>query len=170
VFLTGLYLVLDGDEIRLVATDGGRLALRTAKLSKPATQKVGVIVPAKTMTELVRALAGGEGLVEIALAENQVVFTFPGARLVSRLIPGPFPNYQQVIPQGHKQRLTIGTEKILAAVKRFAARTRKRRAATSDSGHHEPCVEHTRIQQLRRDHSLSPKERRSKRRSTPISA
>jgi len=124
VFLTGLYLVLDGDEIRLVATDGGRLALRTAKLSTPATQKVGVIVPAKTMGELVRALAGGEGLVEIALAENQIVFTFPGARLMSRLIPGPFPNYQQVIPQGHKQHLTVGTEKMLAAVKRVAITAR----------------------------------------------
>jgi len=124
VFLTGLYLVLDGDEIRLVATDGGRLALRTAKLSTPATQKVGVIVPAKAMAELVRALAGGEGQVQIALAENQIAFTFPGARLVSRLIPGPFPNYQQVIPQGHKQHLTVGTDKMLAAVKRVAITAR----------------------------------------------
>jgi DNA polymerase-3 subunit beta len=124
VFLTGLYVVLEGSEIRLVATDGGRLALRSAKLSTPTTQKVGVIVPAKAMNELVRALAGTEGSVEIALAENQIVFTFPGARLVSRLIPGPFPNYQQVIPQGYKQHLVIGTERILAAVKRVAITAR----------------------------------------------
>lgn len=124
VFLTGLYLVLDGKEVRLVATDGGRLALRIGMLSVPATQKVGVIVPAKTMHELTRALGGAEGDVEIALAENQILFTLPGARLVSRLIPGPFPNYQQVIPQGFKQRVVVGTERLLAAVRRVAITAR----------------------------------------------
>jgi DNA polymerase-3 subunit beta len=124
VFLTGLYMVLDGEEIRLVATDGGRLALRSARLGAPAAQKAGVIVPAKAMNELVRAIGSGDGAVEIGLAENQVVFTFPDARLVSRLIPGPFPNYQQVIPQGYKQRVTVGTERMLAAVKRVAITAR----------------------------------------------
>lgn len=124
VFLTGLFLVLDGKEIKLVATDGGRLALRTAILASPASQKTGVIIPSKTMQELVRALAGVEGEVEVALAENQILFTLPSARLVSRLIPGPFPNYQQVIPQGYKQRITIGTENLLAAVRRVAITAR----------------------------------------------
>lgn len=120
VFLTGLYIVLDGKEARVVATDGGRLALRSATLGVPARQKVGVIVPAKTMHELTRALAGVEGDVDVSLAENQILFALPGARLVSRLIPGPFPNYQQVIPQGHKQRLTVGTERLMGAVRRVA--------------------------------------------------
>jgi DNA polymerase-3 subunit beta len=124
VFLTGIYLVMEGTEIRLVATDGGRLALRTGLLAAPATQKVGVIVPAKTMHELTRALGGAEGDVEIALAENQILFTMPGARLVSRLISGPFPNYQQVIPQSHKQRVTVGTERLLSAVRRVAITAR----------------------------------------------
>jgi DNA polymerase-3 subunit beta len=124
VFLTGLYLVFDGKEVRLVATDGGRLALRMGTLGKAATQKVGVIVPAKTMHELTRALSGVEGEVEVALAENQVLFTMPGARLTSRLIPGPFPNYQQVIPQGFKQRIEVGTERLLAAVRRVAITAR----------------------------------------------
>ncbi|MGH2403411.1 MAG: DNA polymerase III subunit beta, partial [bacterium] len=124
VFLTGLYLVLDGKEAKIVATDGGRLALRSATLATPAKQKVGVIVPSKTMQELTRALASVEGDVDISLAENQILFALPGARLVSRLIPGPFPNYQQVIPQGHKQRLTIGTEQLMSAVRRVAITAR----------------------------------------------
>lgn len=124
VFLTGLYLMVDGTEVRLVATDGGRLALRTGTLAKPAAQKVGVIVPAKTMHELTRALGGVDGEVEISLAENQILFSLPGARITSRLIPGPFPNYQQVIPQGHKQRVTVGTERLLAAVRRVAITAR----------------------------------------------
>lgn len=124
VFLTGLYLVLDGNEARIVATDGGRLALRSATLASPSTQKVGVIVPSKTMQELTRALGGADGDVDISLAENQILFAMPGARLVSRLIPGPFPNYQQVIPQGHKQRLTVGTEHLMGAVRRVAITAR----------------------------------------------
>ncbi|MDR7544895.1 MAG: DNA polymerase III subunit beta, partial [Armatimonadota bacterium] len=52
------------------------------------------------------------------------LFTVPGVRLVSRLIPGPFPNYQQVIPQGFKQRITVGTERLLAAVRRVAITAR----------------------------------------------
>lgn len=124
VFLTGLYLVLEDKEARMVATDGGRLALRSTTLTSPARQKVGVIVPSKTMHELVRALSGLEGEVDISLAENQILFSLPGARLVSRLIPGPFPNYQQVIPQGHKQRLTVGTERFMSAVRRVAITAR----------------------------------------------
>jgi DNA polymerase-3 subunit beta len=124
VFLTGLYLVFDGKDVRVVATDGGRLALRTATITKAATQKVGVIVPAKTMHELMRALSGVEGEVDIALTENQILFTLPGARVTSRLIPGPFPNYQQVIPQGHKQKIIVGTERLLAAVRRVAITAR----------------------------------------------
>lgn len=124
VFLTGLYLVLDGTEAKVVATDGGRLALRSTTLPSPAKQKVGVIVPSKTMHELTRVLAGVEGEVHMSLAENQVLFALPGARLVSRLIPGPFPNYQQVIPQGHKQRLTVGTEHFMGAVRRVAITAR----------------------------------------------
>ncbi|MBI3998206.1 MAG: DNA polymerase III subunit beta, partial [Armatimonadetes bacterium] len=99
-------------------------ALRSAMLTTPAAQKAGVIVPSKTMQELVRALSGTEGEVEIALAENQVLFSLPAARLVSRLIPGPFPNYQQVIPQGYKQRVTVGTERLLSAVRRIAITAR----------------------------------------------
>jgi DNA polymerase-3 subunit beta len=124
VFLTGLYLVFEGKEVRLIATDGGRLALRTGMIERAATQKVGVIVPARTMHELTRALSGVEGEVAVVLAENQVMFTVPEAKITSRLIPGPFPNYQQVIPQGYKQRVTVGTERFLAAVRRVAITAR----------------------------------------------
>lgn len=117
-FLTGIFLTLDGDTLRLVATDGGRLALRTVELPRGSEQKFGVIVPAKTMQELARALGGAGGEVTVALAENHLMFTLPEVRLVSRLIAGQFPNYQQVIPQGHKQRLHLNTERFLRSIRR----------------------------------------------------
>lgn len=117
-FLTGVFFALDGETIRVVATDGGRLALRSAVLPRSGEQKFGVIVPAKTMQELARALGGVVGEVSVALAENHLVFTLPEVRLVSRLIAGQFPNYQQVIPQSYKQRLHLNTERLLRTIRR----------------------------------------------------
>src|SRR4030067_2051422 len=119
-FLTGVYVALDGPEVRFVATDGGRLALRKTVLASPAKQKTGVIVPAKTMEELTRALAGVTREVQMAMVDNQLLFTAPGLRVFSRLITGQFPNYQQVIPQDFKQRIRVKTERLLRAVRRMS--------------------------------------------------
>lgn len=123
-FLTGLHFAVDGTEIRLVATDGGRLALRTAKLDKPAARKLEVIVPGKTMNELVRALSGVEGEVTISAQDTQLIFTIGSLRFVTRLIGGQFPNYQQVIPKDFKQKIRVGTEQLRAAVRRVAITAR----------------------------------------------
>jgi len=123
-FLTGVYIAMDGTEVRCVATDGGRLALRKTMLAAAATQKLGVIVPAKAMAELVRALAGVTGDVQVSLVDNQILFAVPGWRIYSRLISGQFPNYQQVIPQEFKQRIRVPTERLLRAVRRMAITAR----------------------------------------------
>jgi len=123
-FLTGVYVTMEGSDVRFVATDGGRLALRKTLLPAPAKQKVGVIVPAKALQELNRALATVDGDVEIATAGTQLVFAVPGLRLYSRLISGQFPNYQQVIPQDFKQRVRISTDRFLRAVRRVSITAR----------------------------------------------
>lgn len=123
-FLTGVHLAMEGADVRVVATDGGRLALRKTKLPAAAKQKVSVIIPAKTMQELTRALAGVDGDVQLAMADNQMLFTMPGLRVFSRLISGQFPNYQQVIPQEFKQRIRVETERLLRAVRRMSITAR----------------------------------------------
>ncbi len=123
-FLTGVFFGTEDRVMRLVATDGGRLALRTTTLGQQVKQKFAVIVPVKTMQELARALTGVNGDATVALAENHLVFTLPEIRLVSRLIAGQFPNYQQVIPQGYKQKLRLQTERFLRAVRRAAITAR----------------------------------------------
>jgi DNA polymerase-3 subunit beta len=123
-FLTGVYVVVDGTEVRFVATDGGRLALRKTQLPAAARQKTGVIVPAKTMQELMRAVAGVTGDVQLAMADNQLLFTVPGLRIFTRLISGQFPNYQQVIPQEFKQRIRVATDRFLRAVRRMSITAR----------------------------------------------
>ena len=123
-FLTGLYIAMEEAEVRFVATDGGRLALRKTGLATTAKQKTGVIVPAKTMQELMRALAGVAGDVQLAMADKQLLFTVPGLRVYSRLISGQFPNYQQVIPQEFKQRIRVQTDRLLRAVRRMSITAR----------------------------------------------
>ncbi|MDQ7842719.1 MAG: DNA polymerase III subunit beta [Armatimonadota bacterium] len=123
-FLTGVYVTMEGAEVRCVATDGGRLALRKAALDSPAKQKLGAIVPAKAMQELMRALAGAAGEVRVSMVDNQLLFAVPGLRIYSRLIGGQFPNYQQVIPQEFKQRIRVPTERLLRAVRRVAITAR----------------------------------------------
>jgi DNA polymerase-3 subunit beta len=122
-FLTGVYMVLEDGDGRLVATDGGRLALRKARLSS-IKGKVAAIVPSKTMAELVRVLGGAEGEVTVASYENQLIFTVGGMRFVSRLIAGQFPPYEKVIPEEFKQRIKVGTERLLRAVRRASITAR----------------------------------------------
>ena len=123
-FLTGVYLVVEGSNGQLVATDGGRLALRRARISGDAQTKVAAIIPSKTMGELVRVLGAAEGEVTISSQDNQLVFMLPGMRFISRLIAGQFPNYEQVIPKEYKQRIKVGTERLLRAVRRASITAR----------------------------------------------
>src|SRR3972149_893948 len=75
-------------------------------------------------TDETRPFLTGVFFSTVALAENHLVFSLPDVRLVSRLIAGQFPNYQQVIPQGYKQKLRLQTERFLRAVRRVAITAR----------------------------------------------
>jgi DNA polymerase-3 subunit beta len=121
-FLTGVYLVAEGGEMRLVASDGGRLALRTARIATDGS--MAAIVPSKTMHELVRLLVGRDEEIAIGLVDNQVVVAREELRVVSRVISGQFPNYQQVIPTEFKQKVRVATERLYGAVRRVAITAR----------------------------------------------
>lgn len=116
---TGALMEIEGDTVRLIATDTHRLAFRSAKLvnNESGLQKT-VIIPGKTLNELNRVMNGEGEEVKISFGENQVVFELPGTRLISRLIEGQFPNYKQVIPQGCKTKIKIKTRQLLEAVER----------------------------------------------------
>ena len=102
--LNGLYLMLSKGCITAVATDGRRLALCEIAAAVPEGIDRGIIVPTKAVLELGRIL-GAEGDVELFLGENQVAFSRDDCSLVTRLIEGHFPNYQQVVPQRSEHKL-----------------------------------------------------------------
>lgn len=115
--LNGILFVIKPSYIRIVATDGRRLAMFEEKAQLPKTQERKVIIPAKTINEL-NKLLGEEGDVKICFGNNQIAFDMGQTKVVSRLIEGEFPNYEQVIPKEVKERLAVPRINFLAATKR----------------------------------------------------
>jgi len=95
--LNGILFKISKDTITLVATDGKRLAVSKNKLTQPVTKDLSFIVPFKTLQELDRNLVA-EGELALIIGTNQVLFDFKDVIIISRLIEGEFPDFQQVIP------------------------------------------------------------------------
>jgi DNA polymerase-3 subunit beta len=116
--LTGVLARFEGDQLTLAAADNYRIAVKTVPILD-AVPETSVVIPARALNELARVLADVDDPVEVVLAagRNQVLFHLDGVDLVSRLIDGQFPNYQQVMPQAHATRAVLDREELLRAVR-----------------------------------------------------
>jgi DNA polymerase-3 subunit beta len=116
--LTGVLARFEGDQLTLAAADNYRIAVKTIAILDPVPE-TSVVVPARALNELARILADVDDPVEIVLAagKNQILFHLDGIDLVSRLIDGQFPNYQQVVPTSHTTRAVLDREELLRAVR-----------------------------------------------------
>lgn len=121
-YLNGILFVVDGQQLSLVATDGHRLVYSSATL-ETAVPKQEVILPRKTVMELQRLLRDSEDSMEIQFANNQAKFSFGAMEFVSKLVEGKFPDYNRVIPKGHKNKLTLGRQSLLTSLQRAAILT-----------------------------------------------
>jgi DNA polymerase III subunit beta len=122
--LTGVLFVLQPKEIRLVATDGHRLALATRGVGQGLSGVTG-IVPRKAVVEIMRAL-GTADEVALALTDNQFLLQMPNFVLTARLIEGQFPNYEAVIPRAQPGRLQIARAVMTGAVRRVSVMAEER--------------------------------------------
>ena len=120
--LNGVLFVIKQKTMKLVATDGRRLAVVEKELPKGTIIDRKAIVPTKTVQELQRLLQE-EGETKILFDENQVLFDLGDTVIISRLIEGEFPNYEQVIPKETKEKITIASDALLAAAKRASILT-----------------------------------------------
>lgn len=120
-FLNGIYLHINENIMKMVATDGKRLAIASYQLSDTVKQKVGIIIPIKTVNNIMRTFTGDEET-RIALLENQVLFSTSNVTLISRLIEGEYPDYEAVINPVLKNEivLTANTEHLLGVVRRVS--------------------------------------------------
>ena len=118
-YLNGLLMVVEDRSLKLVATDGHRLAFAALKLTADLPRQE-VIVPRKTVLELSKLLADSDEEVRIELSATQAAFSFGSIELVSKLVDGKFPDYTRVIPTQHKNRLKIEREPLRQALQRAA--------------------------------------------------
>ncbi len=123
-YLNGILFVAEGKSLILVATDGHRLALAQATLDAEIP-KQEVILPRKTVLELQRLLRddSGDNAIEMRFAGNQAKFSFSGVEFVTKLVEGKFPDFNRVIPKGHKNSVTLGRAPLLACLQRAAILT-----------------------------------------------
>jgi DNA polymerase-3 subunit beta len=115
--LTGVLMAAEASGVRLVATDSYRLAVRDLPGATVLAEGQKVLVPSRALAELARLL-GTADEVRLHLGEFEATFDVGSARLTTRLIEGEFPNYRQLIPSGYPNRLTVGKEQLLDAVRR----------------------------------------------------
>jgi DNA polymerase-3 subunit beta len=116
--LTGVLARFDGTWLTLAAADNYRIAVKTVAVLD-AVEETSIVVPARSLHELSRVLSDIDDPVDIVLspARNQILFHLEGIDLVSRLIDGQFPNYQQVLPKSHTTTATVDRDQLLKAVK-----------------------------------------------------
>ncbi|MDO8602477.1 MAG: DNA polymerase III subunit beta [Candidatus Omnitrophota bacterium] len=119
--LNGALFLFKGKKLAIVTTDGKRLSLVKKDIEKDGLNKA-VVVPSKTIYELNRIL-GDEGDVRIMFNENQIKFDLKNITIISRLIEGDFPNYEQVVPKEPQEKIMIQRGQFLDGIKRAALLT-----------------------------------------------
>lgn len=124
--ISGVYFKINNEELILAATDSYRLAEKKIKLKQGINTENSIIVPARTIQELLRILGGlkrseeeinEDETIEIYLGENQILFIYDNVELISRLIEGQYPDYSQIIPKEFKTNALIGISDLSNAVK-----------------------------------------------------
>jgi len=116
-YLNGLLIEVKDKNINIVGTDGHRLSFTSLELKAP-TNPAQVIVPRKTIVELVKLLSDTDDPVEISFSNNQVNFKFNDIDLITKVIDGKFPDYGRVIPQGHDNVFNIDRSLLLDSMLR----------------------------------------------------
>ena len=124
--LTGVLWELEAGKVTLAATDSYRLAVSSLEASGGPEEERKVVLPARTLGELARALQGASGSVTALVKENLVAFSITGAGeykggewiIGSRFIEGEFPKYRQLIPEAYPNTLTVDRELLLEVTRR----------------------------------------------------
>jgi DNA polymerase-3 subunit beta len=122
--LTGILVSASGTELRMVATDSYRLAVKETELEVPIEAPIEANVPSRALQELGR-IAGDAERIGVAVKTNQVIFDVGGIVLSSRLIDGQFPNYRQLLPESYDHELRFDASEFTDVVKRISLLAQK---------------------------------------------
>ncbi|BEV72632.1 MULTISPECIES: DNA polymerase III subunit beta [unclassified Paludibacterium] len=118
-YLNGLLMQTEGNQVRLISTDGHRLAFSSTQV-EASLPKAEVILPRKTILELYKLLADSDDAINIEVLANQVRFTFGSTVIISKVVDGKFPDYNRVIPLDNDKIFLIERVTFLHALQRAA--------------------------------------------------
>jgi len=116
-YLNGLLFEVTGNRLNVVGTDGHRLSFTSTELLQ-SYEKQELILPRKTILELIKLLDDSDDEVSIEVSANQANFAFSGIRLISKVIDGKFPDYTRVIPNGYHNTFEVSRQMLLLAMQR----------------------------------------------------
>ena len=123
-YLNGIYMhtleVNKETVLRAVATDGHRMARADTPSPEGARGMPGIIIPKKTVGEVVKLLDGAEGDVQVEVSDTKIRFTLDGIVLLSKLIEGTFPDYERVTPKNNDKQLNVDRASFAVAVDRVS--------------------------------------------------
>jgi DNA polymerase-3 subunit beta len=123
--MNGVFFNINGEILTIAATDSFRLAEKKIKINNVSKSNHQIIIPVKTLQEIQRILGGVKDSADINeiedvgvfLSDNQIAFSFNSIELVSRLVEGQYPDYQQIIPQKFNTTVSFGVSECVKAVK-----------------------------------------------------
>jgi DNA polymerase-3 subunit beta len=124
--ISGIYMVFENNNIKMVATDSFRLGEKILSIEKVnLRQPYSLILPQKAAKEIVNIFGEKKEELKIYLTPNQILFetlmsevsSHPQIHLISRLIEGEYPNYQEIIPDKHKVQFVVNKEEFLNQIK-----------------------------------------------------
>ncbi len=118
--LNGVLWSTKGDMMNMVATDGHRLAKVSIENKKLKGMSEDIIIPPKVLNIIPRFVSEGDGEIGIIFGENNIIFNLGDIVLTSRLIEGPYPNYEQVIPTNNDKKMVMSKEELGGAVRRVS--------------------------------------------------
>jgi DNA polymerase-3 subunit beta len=117
--LTGVLAQFHQGGLTLAAADGFRLSVTSADVGADLDSAINAIIPARALAELSRVSGEQEDPIELVLTpqRNQILFHLSNTDLVSQLIDGKFPDYNQIVPKSHSTRSVVSTQELLKSVK-----------------------------------------------------
>ena len=120
--LKGVLISFKDSSIKMVATDGRRLALTVEELEFPKNAERDIVLPAKVVSELQRVL-NNEGEVLVKIQKSQICFIINKLIIYSKLIEDNYPNYNQVIPKSNEEQILVDRQLLLDALERASVMT-----------------------------------------------
>jgi len=117
-YLNGMLFEVAGDYLRVVATDGHRLAMETLNMINPIIEPQQLILPRKGIMEMARLLTDDSGEISLTFGQNHIRARVPAFTFTSKLVDGKFPDYNRVLPKGGNKVLVGNCQELRQAFAR----------------------------------------------------